>query len=58
MRRLFVDSFYYIALINPYDHYNQRAQDILPRISGSQFWTTELVLVELADAMSIPQLRN
>ena len=51
MRRLFVDSFYYMALINPYDSYHQDVSDIAPQLTGCRFWTTDLVLVEVANAL-------
>ena len=58
MRQLFVDSFYYIALLNPRDAYHERARAVAPTIVGSHFWTTDLILVEIADAMSAPRLRH
>ena len=58
MRRLFVDSFYYIALINPRDHHHQSARTIAPQLAGSRFWTTDLILTEVADALSDPRLRR
>ena len=58
MRRLFVDSFYYIALINPKDQHHQHARTIAPQLAGSRFWTTDLILTEVADALSDPRLRH
>jgi predicted nucleic acid-binding protein len=58
MRQLFVDSFYYIALLNPHDAYHERAQTIVPTIAGSHFWTTNLILVEIANALSALRLRD
>ena len=58
MRQLFVDSFYYIALLNPRDTYHQPAERIAPTITGSHFWTTDLVPIEIANTMSVPPLRD
>ena len=57
MRDLFVDSFYYIALINPRDNHHERARTLAPQIAGCRFWTTDLVLVEVANALSTQRLR-
>lgn len=58
MRQLFVDSFYYIALLNPRDAYHERAQIIAPMIAGSHFCTTDLILVEIANSLSVLRLRE
>ena len=58
MRRLFVDSFYYIALINPRDQHHGHVQTIAPTLTGCHFWTTDLVLIEVANALSAERLRG
>ena len=58
MRRLFVDSFYYIALLNEQDAYHERAQTVISTIVADHVWTTDLVLIEVADALSAPGLRS
>lgn len=57
MRRLFVDSFFYLALLNPRDAYRAQVLQV-DFTSEDQFWTTDLVLIEVANALSAPQLRN
>lgn len=57
MRAAFADTFYFLALLNRSDPAHRRA------ISASQapdltFVTTEFVLLELADALSKPPLRE
>jgi predicted nucleic acid-binding protein len=56
-RKLFVDSFFYIALLNHRDQYHDRAAEVSQTIGGSQFWTTDLVLVETANGCRSPSLR-
>ena len=57
MRRLFVDSFYYLALLNPRDAHRAQALQVNLTIED-HFWTTDLVLIEVANALSAPQLRH
>ena len=56
-RKLFVDSFFYIALLNRKDQYHQSAAEVSLAIGGSEFWTTDLILVETANGCRRPSLR-
>ena len=58
MRHLFVDSFFYIALINPHDVHHEPAREVATSIGGGRFWTTDLVLVEVANALSAVPFRK
>src|ERR1035438_1879678 len=49
---LFADSFYLIALLNTGDQYHDDVLEVSREASGSPVWTTEWVLLELADACS------
>lgn len=57
MRRIFADSFFYIALMNSRDKYHDRAK----RWATQQSFlvvTTHWVLTEVADALAAPHLRE
>ena len=47
MRRLFVDTIYFVALINPNDQWREKAVQIKSEISDAKFITTEIVLIEV-----------
>jgi len=51
MKRLFADTFYYLALLNTSDSAHQRARDFTAAFSGRMI-TTAWVITELADAMA------
>lgn len=56
----FVDSFFYIALLNPRDAYHGRARqwaETQPAHLGHG-WTTHAVLLEVANALSSPTFRR
>jgi uncharacterized protein len=57
MTEVFADSFYYIALLNPADRFHaaavQATRDLTTRLV-----TTGWVLVEVADALSAPLVRQ
>ena len=57
MKRLFADSFYFIALLNERDACHHRAAE-LSRESGSVIVTTRWVLAEVADALCAPAWRG
>lgn len=57
MTRIFADSFYFIALLNPSDQFHTRAVD-LARTLFFRLVTTSWILVELADALSAPPTRR
>jgi predicted nucleic acid-binding protein len=52
----FADTFYFLALLNERDAAHERAIDA--RAPDQTFVTTEFVLLELADALSKPPLRE
>ncbi len=57
MNEVFVDSFYYLALLNPDDQYHAAALEITRSLSGRHV-TSHWVLMEVADALSRPQVRQ
>lgn len=58
MRKIYVDSFYYIALLNPHDTMHERSKAVALTITNSHFWTSDIVLVEAMAALSMPSLRS
>jgi uncharacterized protein len=52
MKRIFADTFYWIALLNPKDQWNLSVNEIQPKIVSVQFVTTETVLIELLNYYS------
>ncbi|MFT3882753.1 MAG: PIN domain-containing protein [Gemmatales bacterium] len=57
MKRVFADTFYFLALLNPGDQAHSRAIVAACSFQG-ELVTTCWVLTELADAMSSPPNRN
>jgi len=57
MRRVFVDSFYFFALINENDAPHKRAREYANTFVG-EFVTTAWVLTELADGLARPRFRR
>ena len=57
MKRLFADSFFFIALLNERDACHDRAAQV-SRQSGAFIVTTRWVLAEVADALSAPAWRR
>lgn len=57
MRRLFVDSFYFLALLNPGDAAHTWAVEFAEDFDG-QFVTATSILIDVADALSHPSLRH
>ena len=57
MKRRFADTFFYLAVLNPRDAAHQRAVDLSRSLRGG-FVTTEFVLLELADGMARPPVRE
>jgi len=53
----FADSFYYIALLNPFDRFHAAAIDATQTLDRPLF-TTTWVLMEVADALSAPGVRQ
>ena len=56
MSPCFADTFYYLALANPHDESHDRAK-AFTRTLRRRIVTTEFVLLEVADAMSLPKSR-
>lgn len=57
MKVAFADTFYFLALLNNRDPAHQRAV-VISNAPDQTFVTTEFVLLELADALSRPPLRE
>jgi predicted nucleic acid-binding protein len=57
MRRVFVDSFYFFALLSPRDAAHAWAVEIADRFDGA-FVTTTSILTEVADGLSQRDLRR
>ncbi|CAN5298296.1 PIN domain-containing protein [soil metagenome] len=52
MSRYFVDSAYFIALVNPNDQLHQRTVNLVEALSGARFVATEEVLTEFLNFYS------
>lgn len=51
--RLFLDTAFIQALLNPRDDYHNQAKQLFPRIrTASEIWTTEAILTEVGNALS------
>ena len=48
--RIFVDSFYLVALLNPDDQYHEEVVEAALGFTGYPYWTTDWILLEAADA--------
>jgi predicted nucleic acid-binding protein len=60
MRKVFVDTFYWIARINPRDQWYQKAVELSASLNDAEFITTEAVLIELLNYFSEygPEMRK
>lgn len=47
MRRVFADTFYLVALLNPKDQWHRRAAEVKDELGAVRLITTEAVLIEL-----------
>jgi len=47
MKRVFVDSFYWIARLDPHQDWHKKAKEIEPALVGSRLLTTYEVLTEV-----------
>jgi predicted nucleic acid-binding protein len=56
--RLFVDSFFLIALLNPGDKHHALAVSIASELGIRQCWTTEWVLLETANVCRMLAVRS
>ncbi len=52
MKRLFVDTLYFVALINQNDQWREKALRVKAEISNAKFITTEIVLIEVLNFFS------
>ncbi|MEO0375355.1 MAG: PIN domain-containing protein [Cyanobacteria bacterium P01_A01_bin.17] len=51
--RLFLDTAFIQALLNPNDEYHPQAKQLFPRVrSASEVWLTEAILVEVGNSLS------
>jgi uncharacterized protein len=51
--RLFLDTAFIQALLNPRDDFHDRAKNLFPQVrSANKVWITEAVLVEVGNALS------
>ncbi|NCR40477.1 MAG: type II toxin-antitoxin system VapC family toxin [Microcystis aeruginosa W13-11] len=53
MKQIFADTFYWVALINPQDNWHQRAREVTSSLKNVELVTTDEVLVELLNFMSV-----
>jgi predicted nucleic acid-binding protein len=52
MRRIFADTSYWMALVNPRDQIHQKAVSVSHQLSSESLLTTEMVLVEVLNSFS------
>jgi uncharacterized protein len=52
MKRIFADTFYWTALLNPKDQWYSSVREIQPELANVQLVTTETVLIELLNFYS------
>jgi uncharacterized protein len=52
MRRIFADTSYWMALVNPRDQIHQKAVSVSQELSSESLLTTEMVLVEVLNSFS------
>jgi len=52
MRRIFADTSYWMALVNPRDQIHQKALSVSRHLSSESLLTTEMVLVEVLNSFS------
>ncbi len=51
--RLFLDTAFIQALLNPRDDYHNRAKTLFPRVrTAAEVWVTEAIFVEVGNALS------
>ena len=56
-KMLFVDTSYFLALVNTQDEYHERAQNLADQIT-ERLITTEAILTEFANSLTKPQWRQ
>ncbi|MBX3267195.1 MAG: type II toxin-antitoxin system VapC family toxin [Acidobacteria bacterium] len=52
MRKVFVDTLYFVALINKNDQWRSKSIEAKARLSDARFVTTEMVLIEVLNFLS------
>jgi predicted nucleic acid-binding protein len=52
MRRIFADTSYWMALVNPRDQIHQKAISVSQQLSSESLLTTEMVLAEVLNSFS------
>src|SRR5712664_4100600 len=52
MRRIFADTSYWMALVNPRDQIHQKAVSVSRRLSSESLVTTDMVLAEVLNSFS------
>jgi uncharacterized protein len=52
MRRIFADTSYWMALVNPRDQIHQKAVSVSQQFASESLLTTEMVLVEVLNSFS------
>jgi predicted nucleic acid-binding protein len=59
MKLVFADTAYWIALLNPWDQFHERALEASTRLSELRIVTSEWVLIELLNAFASggPEMR-
>lgn len=50
--RTFIDTLFVVALINQRDQYHERASALAASYEGHQFLITDVVLIEIGDALA------
>ncbi len=51
--RLFLDTAFIQALLNPRDDYHNQAKQLFPRVrAASEIWITEAIFLEVGNALS------
>jgi predicted nucleic acid-binding protein len=58
MTAVFVDTNFWVAVINPADQWHGRAREARSRLVGTQFVTSELVLVEVLNYFAAFRARS
>src|ERR1700736_4229342 len=52
MRRIFADTSYWMALVNPRDQIHEKAMSVSQQLASDRLLTTEMVLVEVLNSFS------
>ncbi len=52
MRKIFVDTLYFVALINKNDQWRSKALEAKAEVTDAKFVTTEIVLIEVLNFLS------